>query len=162
MADAVVYDHLARAPSTAYCLVSAAHRFSLPIEGLLGMLLTEGGKVGQVVKNKNGSRDFGPMQINSIWLRSGSPLYGFVTEDQLRDDLCVNIHSAAWILSSNIKATDGIWAAIGRYHAPYNQALAWKYQLKVSQKVQQAKAIIAKTAHYQEYIDQFFNTKEKS
>lgn len=154
-------DHIIFEPQTAYCIVSAAHRYSLPVDGLLGILLVEGGKPGMVKSNVNGSKDLGPMQINTIWLGQQSPLYGYVTQDKLTNDLCVNIHSAAWILASELKKAKDIWVAVGRYHAPNNPQNAWRYKMKVNGYLNQAKAVLKQVTNYQIYIQQFFGDRSK-
>ena len=53
----------------------------------------EGGQIGQVVGNTNGSYDIGPMQINTLWVPELARHWG-VSEKQafrmLRDDPCIN------------------------------------------------------------------------
>lgn len=149
-------EHIALKPETAYCVVSASHRFSLPVEGLLSILLVEGGKVGMESRNTNGSVDLGPMQINSVWLSERSPLFGYVTANQLRDDLCTNIHSAAWIVASQLQKVKDIWSAVGKYHAPYNASYAWSYKLRVNQKLAQARTVLDQTPVYRQYMASFY------
>lgn len=156
MADLPPADHLVYQPATAYCMVSAARRFSVPLDGLVSMLLVEGGRVGLESPNTNGSFDYGPMQINSVWLGPKSPLYGFVSAPQLRDNLCTNIHSAAWILASHMKRANDIWLAVGKYHSPYTEELQRTYMLKVNARLGVARVVVANVPAYQQYTRQFF------
>lgn len=154
-------DHIAHRSETAYCVVSASHRFKLPVDGLLSILLVENGKVGGQKVNENGTYDLGPMQINTVWLGQKSPLYGFVSAEKLKDDLCTNIHSAAWILASQQRVVKDIWTAVGRYHSPGNQEYAAAYKRRVNDKLGQAHAVMANVPYYGQYIQTFYGaTKE--
>lgn len=155
-------DHMIYKPESAYCVVSAARRFNLPIEGLLSILLVEGGKLGGISRNTNGTVDLGPMQINTIWLNKGSPLSGHVDYARLRDDLCTNVHSAAWILASHLPRAKDIWTAIGYYHSPGNKQYAWNYKLKVNSKLQTARQILNTSRVYKSYIQSFYGNSAVS
>ena len=52
----------------AACLMLASQTYSVPPAVLVGIYKVEGGKVGQEVRNTNGSYDLGPMQINTLWI----------------------------------------------------------------------------------------------
>lgn len=143
-------------PAVAYCVVSASHRYDLPIEGLLSILMTEGGKPGSSSKNDNGTSDLGVMQINTVWLKPQSPLYGYVTAETLKNDLCVNIHAAAWIVAVNVKKVGDIWRAVGRYHSPGNSTLAWAYMNRVNQKLPAAREVVQTSPVYLRNIQAFF------
>lgn len=144
-------------PATAYCVVSASHRYDLPIEGLLSILMTEGGKPGLAKENENGTFDLGVMQINTVWLKPNSPLYGYVSEDTLKNDLCVNIHAAAWILATNMKKAGDIWRAVGRYHSPRNSRLAWQYMNRVNKKLAAARKMAQSHPVYLQNIQAMFH-----
>lgn len=143
-------------PQTAYCVVSAAHRYMLPPEALLAILFTEGGKPGTASPNKNGTSDLGPMQTNTLWLREHSPLYGYVSLTTLRDSVCGNIHAAAWIVATNFKKVKDMWRAVGMYHAPYNESLAQTYKQRVNRRLGQARHVLQNHPVYTGYLHQFF------
>ena len=64
--------------------------------------------------NKNGSRDIGMMQINSMWLEK---LNGVgVSESDLYDP-CINVFVGGWILNGLIKVYGNNWKAVGAYNA---------------------------------------------
>lgn len=143
-------------PATAYCVVTASHRYNLPVEGLLSILMTEGGKPGMASPNKDGSFDLGVMQINTVWLKPRSPLYGYVSAETLKNDLCVNIHAAAWILAVQMKKVGDIWHAVGKYHAPNNPTLAWGYMNRVNKKLSSARQLIQTHPVYRQNIQALF------
>ncbi len=104
----------------AACLMLASQTYSIPPAVLVGIYKAEGGKVGQEVKNKNGSYDLGPMQINTIWLPELAKEWG-VSESTarkwVRDDACLNTNVSAWILNQHYKETKSMAQAIAYYNS---------------------------------------------
>ncbi|NBX74635.1 MAG: transglycosylase [Alphaproteobacteria bacterium] len=104
----------------AACLMAAANHYDVPPAVMVGIMHVEGGRVGQEVANKNGSYDLGPMQINTIWLPQ---LAGLWKKDvasarmAVRDNACVNVYVAAWILRQTYQRTGTLWGAIAHYHS---------------------------------------------
>ena len=139
-------------PVTVQCVISASQRYELPMEGLLSVMLTEGGRPGLAKKNANGSFDLGVMQINTVWLKPNSPLFGYLSMDALKHDVCLNIHVAAWIMAWYKKTSGDWWTAIGRYHAPYNSELARGYVSRVNGKLPVARRIVARSVVYSEQM----------
>ncbi|MDR3153162.1 MAG: transglycosylase SLT domain-containing protein [Deltaproteobacteria bacterium] len=103
-------------PVTFQCLEESAARFQVPLAMILMIMDTESGSVGRASPNPNGSRDLGPMQVNTWWLGRLAP-FG-VTEELLRDDGCVNVAVAAWILRGALSEGGGPLAAVASYHSP--------------------------------------------
>lgn len=104
----------------AACLLMAAQTYQVPPAALIGIYHVEGGKVGQQVRNSNGSYDLGPMQINTIWLPELSKRWGVSPEHAkkwLRDDPCTNVGVAAWILKGHLRETNNLARAIAHYHS---------------------------------------------
>jgi hypothetical protein len=103
------------------CLVGAADRNDVPAEVLILLYQNEGGALGRVSHNTNGTVDIGPFQINQIWLPALSAHWGLprtVTYDLLLNQFCANSDAAAWILRSNLDVAHGdLWEAVGRYHS---------------------------------------------
>ena len=115
-------------PVTQACIVQTANRFDLPPRLLLTVLKVEGGTVGKVSRNQNGTYDIGPMQINSKWV---SNFKGYVTEQEILYDGCINLQVGAWILRKYINDSDGdFWTGVGNYHShtPFHHR---RYQEKV-------------------------------
>ncbi len=105
------------------CVQLSADRYGLPVSVIQALLKVEGGRVGQAVRNDNGTEDLGPMQINTVWLPHLAP-YG-VTRQQLQNDRCVNILVGSWILAGQLKLAKNmegpvqrrVWWGIGAYHS---------------------------------------------
>ncbi len=103
--------------SSAYneCWQKAAKRHGVLKPVLMAIADVESGHAVDAVRyNKNGSVDYGLMQINSRWLpylkRWG------VSREALKRP-CVNIYVGAWILKQEVKRYGFNWRAIGAYHA---------------------------------------------
>jgi DNA polymerase III delta prime subunit len=94
------------------------------------VLVTEGGRVGSAIQNKNGSVDYGPMQINSCWLPM-LQTYGY-TQQQIQYDPCINVQVGTWILSKNIAQAATLWRGVGNYNSK-KPNLNIRYQNKVAE-----------------------------
>lgn len=113
------------------CINQAAVTYHVPATLILSVLAVENGKTGSASPNRNGTFDYGPMQINSIWL-SKIQLYGY-TQQQLQYDPCVNVNVGTWILSQHIvKNASSLWRGIGDYHS-HTARFNHNYQTKVSE-----------------------------
>ena len=104
------------------CIVDAANEYALPRELIDVVLDLEGGHVGTSSLNTNGTRDLGPMQVNTWWLeprRGRTTLASFgLTAETLQWDGCVNIYAGAWILA-RLSADFPSWVdVLARYHSP--------------------------------------------
>lgn len=98
-----------------YCINQAAIEFNIPSKLIIAVLDVEQGKVGKVSKNKNGTYDIGPMQVNSTWL-SELKRYG-ISEEELLNDPCVNVRVGAWLLAKAIAEENSLLKGIGDYHS---------------------------------------------
>ena len=97
------------------CINQAAITYHVPATMIITILKTEGGKNGEANKNKDGSYDYGSMQINSCWLEKiGS--YGYTRQD-IQYKPCVNVAVGAWILAQSIASGKNIWHGVGNYHS---------------------------------------------
>lgn len=110
------------------CINEAAITYQVPASLILSVLSVEGGDVGTASPNRNGTYDYGPMQINTIWLSKIKP-YGY-TRDMIQYDPCANVKVGAWILSTNIADARDMWYGIGGYHS-YTPKLNYAYQNKI-------------------------------
>lgn len=111
-------------PVTAECVVAASNQYLVPPLVILSILKVEGGKVGAVSHNTNGTMDIGPMQINSIHLPSLAQ-YGIAFEN-LKNNGCLNISIGAYLIkkaeieiSKNkiILSPKDYWKSVGNYHS---------------------------------------------
>ncbi len=104
----------------AACLMLAAQTHNVPPAVLIGIYKAEGGKVGQEVRNENGSYDLGPMQINTIWLPTLADAWNVdkaTARKWVRDDPCTNAKVAAWILRNHLNETQNLSLALEYYHS---------------------------------------------
>lgn len=102
------------------CLLLASQTYKVPPAVMIGIMHVEGGRVGQQVRNSNGSYDLGPMQVNTIWLPQLASLWKvdqMTAQQWVRDNGCVNVYVAAWILRQQIDKTSGLYSGIARYHS---------------------------------------------
>lgn len=110
------------------CINLASIRYHVPATLIVSVLFTEGGRVGMAKKNKNGTFDYGPMQVNTIWLKELAK-YGIRRED-LQYNACINVQVGAWILSQKLAEIGELNYGVGSYNSyslPQNQ----KYRNKV-------------------------------
>lgn len=120
---------------TAACVVAASNRYQIAPGIILSVLGVEGGKVGHVSRNKNGTVDIGPMQINSIHLPDLAK-YG-ISYSKLKNDGCLNVHIGAWMLRRESVAAGNHWDGIGHYHSRTEnrkkiyQSAVWQKTLKL-------------------------------
>ena len=56
-------------PVTVECVQQAAATYGIPEALMLAVLETEGGQPGLARRNRDGSHDLGPMQVNTRWVR---------------------------------------------------------------------------------------------
>lgn len=119
----------------ATCLMMAAQTYSVPPQVMVGILHVEGGRLGQEVgPNINGTYDLGPMQVNSNWtgrLAQYWQVEPHVARAWIRDNSCVNLHVAAWILRQKLDDAGGnLFYGIARYHSA-TPAVGQPYAYKV-------------------------------
>jgi hypothetical protein len=112
------------------CINLVAAQYHVPAVIIVSVLKTEGGRIGDANINKNGTIDYGPMQINSIWLDK-LKTYGYSTYD-LQYNPCLNVAAGAWILAQAIADGKSIWHGIGNYHSrSYMKNLSYQYKVNV-------------------------------
>ncbi|WP_139452234.1 lytic transglycosylase domain-containing protein [Campylobacter armoricus] len=92
---------------------AAAKKYNIPIVLLKAITLTENTtfKHNIIGKNKNQTKDYGLMQINTIHLKR----YNINEKDIIKPS--VNIEIAARLLHEIIQKHGFSWNAIGRYHS---------------------------------------------
>lgn len=104
-----------------HCMLVVAAATALPPRVLPVIQEIEGGAVGTVHQNANGTQDLGVMQINTLWLpdlAARAELSTAETRRRLLADPCFNIAAAALILRGYLQQTHGaLLPAIGDYHS---------------------------------------------
>jgi len=103
------------------CLLAAASAHRLPPAVLAILLNVEGGQLGRVSGNSNGTVDIGPIQVNEIWLPDLARHWHASVPDSflaLRDSFCANVEAGAWILRQSLDEARGdFWTGVGYYHS---------------------------------------------
>ncbi|MDE2029760.1 MAG: lytic transglycosylase domain-containing protein [Alphaproteobacteria bacterium] len=122
------------AKALAACVLMAANTYHVPAAVMIGIMQVEGGHVGQEAgPNVNGTYDLGPMQVNTRWLPKLARMWKVSTGTAriwVRDNGCVNVHVAAWILRHKMDDTGSLWGGIAAYHS-MTPALGYTYANKV-------------------------------
>ncbi|MGI4945027.1 MAG: lytic transglycosylase domain-containing protein [Janthinobacterium lividum] len=120
------------------CLAFVSQLYDLPPRVLPSIQAVEGGGIGVVHRNTDGSEDMGVMQINTTWLPTLAR-YSQQSIPEVRHQLltspCYNISAAGMILHGYLKETGGdLMQAIGNYnsHTPIHNHV---YQVKVMRSV---------------------------
>lgn len=124
----------------ASCINQAAIEYHVPAKLIISVLRTEGGRIGSASRNKNGTVDYGPMQINSSWLSTLAP-YGYNARS-LQYNPCVNVRVGTWLLSKAIAHNKILWKGVGDYHShtpQYNRT----YYSKVNKEYRRLNSFLA-------------------
>jgi Transglycosylase SLT domain len=104
----------------AKCLLWASLQNQVPTDALLAIMEVEGGRAGLEVRNANGTHDLGLMQINTCWIPELTRLWSIPSAQVrrlIRDNDCLNITVAAYILHIKIQEAQGdILQGIARYN----------------------------------------------
>lgn len=129
--------------SFADCWVQAGERYGIEPELLQAIAMVESDLNFRATNtNRNGTTDYGLMQINSTHLHTLKKFN--ITSRHLLEDPCHNVMTGAWILAGNIRHFGYSWDAVGAYNAGYGnsqgkQALRKKYIEKVALRYHQIK-----------------------
>lgn len=110
-------DFYAYRSATVECVVQAASKHHVPANILLAIASIEGGKNGQLVRNRNGSYDVSHFQINTDTYRKELAPYGVVLHD-LQWRGCYNAEIAAVLLSRRLNepGSKDFWVRAANYH----------------------------------------------
>lgn len=108
-----------------HCISKSSAQRTWLLHTLWGLRDQEAGWIGAEVRNRDGSHDLGPMQVNSWWVPKIAALVGRSEEQVrhwLRFDACFNIDAARWIFLTGLRQSRHYWEAVGTYHSP----TAWR------------------------------------
>ena len=118
------------------CMAAAAAFYHLPPRVLPSIQAVEGGRVGTVHQDTDGSQDLGLMQVNTRWVEPLARLARMTppaVRVRLIGDGCFNIAAAAAIMRSYLYESGGnLLLAVGYYHS-HTPALREDYQARVLQ-----------------------------
>lgn len=127
---------LGMAQAHAWCWSRAGQLHAIEPELLQAIADVESGQRPDAINhNRNGTRDIGLMQINSIHLprlRARG-----ITEQRLLDEPCLSVEVGASVLAEFIARHGYNWTAVGAYNAgnsPHRQAARLRYACKVWQR----------------------------
>ena len=103
------------------CMALVASIYHLPPRVLPSIQAVEGGAVGTVSHNSNGSDDLGVMQVNTVWLPalvSYTGLPADIVRQRLVNEPCFNIAAAGAIMALHLRERGGeLMPAVGDYHS---------------------------------------------
>lgn len=103
------------------CVVESSQRWGVPELLIHSVIAKEGGKPGTWSRNSNGTYDLGPAQINTATWQDYIRPYG-ITRDQLANNTCLNIQSAAYVLKRyQIRMNGDLFKAVMAYHIGPNR-----------------------------------------
>ena len=118
------------------CMVATASYYHLPPRVLPSIQRVEGGRIGSVSPNTDGSEDLGVMQINTRWIQPLAALTRLApatVRARLIDDGCFNVAAAGEILRTYLDEAHGdLMVAVGDYHS-HTPTLHQAYRLRVLQ-----------------------------
>lgn len=116
------------------CMAAVAAFHHLPPRALPSIQAVEGGRIGMVSPNSNGTSDLGVMQVNTLWI---APIARHtkqseqVVRTRLIHDGCFNIAAAGAILRLYLDEAGGnLMLAVGYYHS-HDPLRNKAYQAKV-------------------------------
>ena len=130
------------------CILAAAGVHRVPPAVLVILLNVEGGSLGRVSHNTNGTVDIGPMQVNEIWLPElaahwrTTPPRAYAA---LRDNFCANVEAGAWILRRSLdEPGSDFWDGVGDYHS-HNPQHRQAYLRSVLQQATRLRDLVARS-----------------
>ena len=124
---------------TVECIEHAAKVSGVSLLVLKGILQAEGGTPGRASKNRNGTRDIGPMQINTLWTKTFANMG--VSMSTLKNNGCANILAGTWILKTHLNDMSGDqWKAVARYHSKTHK-YQYRYLTSVFKKLQRGDSL---------------------
>ena len=131
------------------CILAAAKLYREPPALLLIILNVEGGTLGAVSDNTNGTVDIGPMQVNQIWVPTVAGHWHAskdATFKALRDNFCANVEAGAWILRQGLDQAHGdLWGGVAYYHS-HNPEYQQHYLLSVLKQALRLEALTRQKA----------------
>ena len=105
-------------PVVSQCVATASRTYGVPELVIRSILKVEGGQVGTMSRNTNGSFDLGPMQINTINLKIINKEYPFLTWRHITYNRGVYTMVDASCHGSRVRWGGGVGGGgVGDYHS---------------------------------------------
>lgn len=99
------------------CLLYSAKQYRVHPDYIYVLYRMEGGSTGKWSKNRDGSRDFGMMQINyEVWSKEFKRHGLNVNWNLVLHDMCSNVQAAAKIIQIRQKSSRYKLTALSNYH----------------------------------------------
>lgn len=116
------------------CSIKGALKYGIPVDMLLAISSIENGQSGKAYKNKDGSIDYGVMQINSIYIKDLNDNYKLkITPEEILNNNCYAFEIAAFKVREHLKNDKGSFLSkIANYHSRTTD-LNKNYQTKLIQ-----------------------------
>lgn len=129
------------------CFKKAAQKHGVPLQILFAVSFTESSfRANAHNKNRNGTRDYGFMQINSIWSKQAKKM-GY-SWHKVKSNPCTNVMFGSHILKANKKRLGSWRAAVGAYNAGFSKsAKAKKRRHNYYRKVIRNKSLAKRYIH---------------
>lgn len=119
--------------ASAFCFDYAGKYYGISPELLSAIALVESSHDQHAVnRNRNGSIDYGLMQVNSQWASEFGEYWDYIK------DPCYNVLAGAWILRRCITRFDDTWGAVGCYNTGRAEG---KNAMRYIRKVKEALAL---------------------
>ena len=135
--------HCIAGDEVARCIDRVSATFGIDALPLELLREVEGGQAGTVRRNRDGSEDLGPMQVNSVHLPM---LAAFgITREDLRDNRgCRNVLAATLLYLRHLRASRGDPArAIARYHSATPRH-ARRYLMRIQAAIQRRQGMASR------------------
>ena len=133
------------------CSIVVSVTYEVPANIVLAVAEQEEGRLGQWVKNTNGTYDVGPLQFNTAYLKELKS-YGITAAD-IEHAGCYPYELAAWRLRSHILHDRGdLWTRVANYNSrtPTHNA---RYRVSVMRKAAKWAEWLSARFHTVRFLD---------
>jgi hypothetical protein len=129
------------------CAAKASLRYDVPELLLHAILMKENGRVGKTSRNRNGTEDLGPAQINSSQVPRFTAMG--LNREYILNDFCTNIYVSAYILRENYNKKHDWFQAIVSYNIGPNNWTQDRYRVGYNYAV----GVVRYWWSFQNYVD---------
>lgn len=129
------------------CAAKASSLYDVPELLLHAILMKENGRVGKTSRNRNGTEDLGPAQINSSQIPRFTAMG--LSRGYILNDFCTNIYVSAYILRENYNRKHDWFQAIVSYNIGPNNWTQERYRIGYNYAV----GVVRYWWSFQNYVD---------